>query len=440
VAKTLQKRTRPFVFHDEQMGRVLATQAKKGHAAMVDFLIANNVPVDVVTDGMTALMLGATSGDPRITRALLAGGAKPDRTGPNGITALMMSTGHDNAEYAEVLLEAGALPDVRGPNDYTALHFAAGSNAANTAKTLMAHGANVSARASVGTPLDLALRAHADKAAAVLAEGGARIDLKASGAESQLERAIVYDLAPLISFALADGWSPETKFGRWPALSLAQGFNAHACEALLRQSGASGDPNAPQCVLASKLETSIQPSRMIEPTDPRLKEDEYPAARVSIEAIVDVDGAIHFPHVLSADRLDLVQYAIAALNQWQFSPGTSSGARVPAKITVPIVFASSEHSRPESWELDTLPMPTSRPPPDYPAQLRWKGYTGTVNVRFIVNTEGHTEHIRPAISSSPEFDAAAVKAIAQWVFKPGLRDGKPVNAWLEVPIVFELDD
>ena len=36
-------------------------------------------------------------------------------------------------------------------------------------------------------------------------------------------------------------------------------------------------------------------------------------------------------------------------------------------------------------------------------------------------------------------DQAAVDGVSKWIFKPGMKDGHPVNVRMEVPIQFDIE-
>ena len=94
----------------------------------------------------------------------------------------------------------------------------------------------------------------------------------------------------------------------------------------------------------------------------------------------------------------------------------------------------------ESHELDQNPVPVSRQKPLYPSHARRKGIEGHADLRFTVNARGLVEDATVFASSPPGlFDSVALRAIRSWRFQPGIRDGKPVAARLEIRILFRLD-
>jgi protein TonB len=91
-------------------------------------------------------------------------------------------------------------------------------------------------------------------------------------------------------------------------------------------------------------------------------------------------------------------------------------------------------------DLDQQPVERFRSPINYPPEMRVNGTTGTVQVGFICDAEGHVQDAHVVSSSgSNELDQAAVSGVSRWIFKPGRKGGKAVAAHMEVPIAFNLD-
>jgi periplasmic protein TonB len=80
-------------------------------------------------------------------------------------------------------------------------------------------------------------------------------------------------------------------------------------------------------------------------------------------------------------------------------------------------------------------------PPRYPPQALRRREEGEVILRVLVDTDGRPVEIEVEKSSrSRLLDQAAVQAVRQWVFNPGMKDGKQVQSWVLVPIKFSLSD
>lgn len=85
------------------------------------------------------------------------------------------------------------------------------------------------------------------------------------------------------------------------------------------------------------------------------------------------------------------------------------------------------------------PLYRDNPPPGYPLQARKKHYQGTVVLDVLVDARGKAQDVRIAESSGYSIlDRAAMEAVENWLFKPGRRNGRPVDTWVKLPVRFEL--
>src|SRR5215831_4698133 len=91
----------------------------------------------------------------------------------------------------------------------------------------------------------------------------------------------------------------------------------------------------------------------------------------------------------------------------------------------------------EFVNVEELPEPITKVPPDYPEIARASGTEGTVMLQALVGKDGKVKDVR-VVKSVPVLDDAAVKAVKQWVFKPALSNNKPVAVWVAVPVRFSL--
>lgn len=80
------------------------------------------------------------------------------------------------------------------------------------------------------------------------------------------------------------------------------------------------------------------------------------------------------------------------------------------------------------------------PAPLYPALSRRLGEEGKVLLHVHVDAGGRAQQIEIKHSSSwPRLDQSALEAVAHWKFIPARRGDEPVDAWVLVPIVFNLN-
>lgn len=63
---------------------------------------------------------------------------------------------------------------------------------------------------------------------------------------------------------------------------------------------------------------------------------------------------------------------------------------------------------------------------------------GTVRILLVVDPQGMPTDLHVTSGLNTEQDQAALKAVKQWRFQPGLRDGKPVRVRVTVEVDFHL--
>ncbi len=81
----------------------------------------------------------------------------------------------------------------------------------------------------------------------------------------------------------------------------------------------------------------------------------------------------------------------------------------------------------------------SNPAPAYPPLSRKLREEGRVVLRVLVDANGRASRIEINSSSAwPRLDQAAQDAVARWKFVPARRGDDAVDAWVLVPIVFNL--
>lgn len=71
----------------------------------------------------------------------------------------------------------------------------------------------------------------------------------------------------------------------------------------------------------------------------------------------------------------------------------------------------------------------------YPEFARDAGITGDVLIRVRIAEDG-SPHEVIVLNGKTGLDAAAVDAVRRSTFRPALRSGQPVSAWLRIPVIF----
>jgi TonB family protein len=77
--------------------------------------------------------------------------------------------------------------------------------------------------------------------------------------------------------------------------------------------------------------------------------------------------------------------------------------------------------------------------PDYPAELKQQGITGTVMIRAVISTTGETLNPEVINTVHPGLAQAALDAVRQWRYQPTLLNGQPVELATTITVTFELD-
>jgi TonB family protein len=96
--------------------------------------------------------------------------------------------------------------------------------------------------------------------------------------------------------------------------------------------------------------------------------------------------------------------------------------------------------RPETdagQDIDQEPVPDTLRPPVYPEFARDANIQGTVVLHAEVGEDGHLRRVQ-AIRSVTGLVPAAVDAAYKSVFRPALKNGRPVAAWVTIPYEFRL--
>jgi TonB family protein len=79
----------------------------------------------------------------------------------------------------------------------------------------------------------------------------------------------------------------------------------------------------------------------------------------------------------------------------------------------------------------------SHPAPVYPAEAKAAGLAGKVSLQALIGPDGHVETLN-VLSGDPILADAAQQAVKQWVYKPTLLNGKPVEVVTTIEVNFTL--
>ncbi|CQR72072.1 transport protein TonB [Sporomusa ovata DSM 2662] len=86
-----------------------------------------------------------------------------------------------------------------------------------------------------------------------------------------------------------------------------------------------------------------------------------------------------------------------------------------------------------------LPYVIDGPPPSYPEEARVHGWEGTVRVRVLILENGIVGDSAIVQNSGYDsIDQSAINGLRRWRFSPAYKGGRPVPAWVVVPVIFKL--
>lgn len=106
-------------------GDLLINNAARGHYMVVESLLDQGVPVNVVgVGGATPILAASLKGDERIVKLLILKGADLNVRDIAGGTALMSAAESDSPEVIELLLKSGIDPSIKNNEGMTALDIA----------------------------------------------------------------------------------------------------------------------------------------------------------------------------------------------------------------------------------------------------------------------------------------------------------------------------
>lgn len=81
------------------------------------------------------------------------------------------------------------------------------------------------------------------------------------------------------------------------------------------------------------------------------------------------------------------------------------------------------------------------PRPAYPLAARRRGLEGTVHIDVLVSRDGVAREVRvKTTSGTNDLDESALAAVRRWRFLPARRGAETVEAWITVPIRFQLEN
>jgi TonB family protein len=86
----------------------------------------------------------------------------------------------------------------------------------------------------------------------------------------------------------------------------------------------------------------------------------------------------------------------------------------------------------------SAPVPLRKVEPEYSEEARKAKWQGTVVIEMVVDENGKAQGLKVVRALGLGLDQKAIEAVEKWLFKPGMKDGKPVAVRATIEVNFRL--
>ena len=180
--------------------------------------------------------------------------------------------------------------------------------------------------------------------------------------------------------------------------------------------------------------------------------------RVIVQFVITSEGKVRNVRTIRSVHplLDEEAERVVKLTDKNWKPGFQDGKAVNFLYTIPIYFALQVD---DDEELDETELDFLEIPPEfegglygllefiineirYPESAIVSGIYGTVLVQFVVAEDGRVKDVAVVRGVHPLLDHEAVRVVkrTEGKWKPGMKNGIPVDVYYTVPLNFYLDD
>jgi TonB family protein len=179
--------------------------------------------------------------------------------------------------------------------------------------------------------------------------------------------------------------------------------------------------------------------------------------QASVRFTVDPIGRTHVIKIEEASLPEFGEATAAMISSWRFEPATKGGVPCWALIIKKQEFNGSDTDFPvneseerllkvlrktpstiisNAHELDEELKGRFQPSPIVPDSVMKANVPARAVIEFVVDHAGHAQLPQIVSATDPSFGWAAATAVARWQFTQPMRNGKPADVTVEVPVVY----
>jgi protein TonB len=119
-------------------------------------------------------------------------------------------------------------------------------------------------------------------------------------------------------------------------------------------------------------------------------------------------------------------------------PNPAANYHAPAPAPPPVKTPPVEPPRPPRITVLQMAEPIQRVTPAYPPLARTAHVSGTVELMGVLGTDGRIHEIK-VLSGHPLLVKSAVDAVMQWIYRPTILNGQPVEVQAPISVRFILN-
>lgn len=146
---------------------------------------------------------------------------------------------------------------------------------------------------------------------------------------------------------------------------------------------------------------------------------------VVVTFTVDADGTVRDAVVTSSPQRQLNPYALKAVGQWKFEPGTRNGQPSPFRLRATVDFSQKEDERGQR-KADASPVARRRAPACWPYEIVMAGQPAWADTSFVVDYMGRPLFTVASASNSRLFARVAVAMVEASEYNPGRKGSRKV--------------